>query len=268
MASKKESTTSSPAIGRPTICRIALEIKGTAPLIQNAFAQKSIEEMLAKQMGISRQREKKKPSEIIENAIIRNVKGEVAMPCQSFKAAMISAASAIKTYQKNKKVLKTSLFIEGNSIKIRYEKMTSRMDIVRLPVVGRTPDVRFRPQFENWSARFIIQFPDTSLDAMSVADLVERGGSVGVGEWRPEKNGTFGTFTVTRPIYAKEEIEEIERENSVLLQTPQIPEWAMNQAIDLDMLAKLANSANVLAGSDESGDESEESGALVNGSIN
>lgn len=262
-------TSSATGIARPSMACIAVELTGTSPLIQNNFSQKAIEEMLSKQMGITRQREKKKPSEVIENAVIRNVNGEVAMPPTAFKAAMLTATSAIKTFDKKKTLLKTNLFVVGNSIKIRYEKATSRMDMVRLP--SGVPDVRFRPQFENWSARILVQYPDTLFDSTSIADLVERSGRVGIGEWRPEKNGTYGTYTVTRAISSREEINEVMRENSVLLQTPTIPEWALDAEIDLGLLAKFAGeNVSPLDTSEEAAapEEADVSPSFVNGAAN
>lgn len=223
-------------IEQPTILSVGIEISGTADLIQNRFSQKSVEQMLKAHMGISVQRERKKPREVLEDATIYNMDHKVAMPPTAFKLAMIAAATQIKGLKKTQ--LRTALFVVGNSIPITYEQTTPRMDITRTSGIGRTPDVRFRPSFQGWKARIVIQFADT-LTVQTVVDLLNRAGQVGVGEWRPEKNGTFGTFRVSRHIDTPQEIAEVEAECSVPLVPLRIPEWALDMEIDPAVLQRI-----------------------------
>jgi hypothetical protein len=223
-------------IEQPTILSVGIEVSGTADLIQNRFSQKSVEQMLKAHMGISVQRERKKPREVLEDATIYNMDHKVAMPPTSFKLAMIAAATQIKGLKKTQ--LRTALFVVGNSIPITYEQTTPRMDITRTSGIGRTPDVRFRPSFQGWKARLVIQFADT-LTVQTVVDLLNRAGKVGVGEWRPEKNGTFGTFRVSRHIDTPQEIAEVESGCAVPLVPLRIPEWALDMEIDPAVLQRI-----------------------------
>lgn len=228
-------------IEQPEVRSVALEVTGTADLIQNAFSQKAIEQMLRKHMGISVQREAKKPREAIESATIRNVKGDVCMKPTAFKSAMLSASAELKTFKKTQ--LRTALFVEGNSIPITYEQMTPRMDMVRTAGMGRQPDVRFRPSFVDWKARLVLQFSDT-LTVQTVVDLLNRAGHVGIGEWRPEKNGTNGTFVVTRNITDTKEIAEVRKLCAIPLVTPVIPTWALDADISPEILSKIFDEAS------------------------
>lgn len=231
-----DAATKSIVIQQPRRLVVALEVTGTAPLIQNKFSQKAIEEMLRKHMGLSVQREKKKPREVIDMATIRNIDDRVCIPPTAFKKAMLTASAGLKTLKKTQ--LRTQLFILGQSIPITYTgERIPRMDIVRTSGMTRTPDVRFRPMFDGWKARIRIEFDDV-LSVQTVVDLLGRAGSVGVGEWRPEKDGTFGTFQVTRNITDAKEIAEVRAECSVELPRPQIPEWALDAEIDPDMIRR------------------------------
>lgn len=225
------------AIEQPKIQLLAVEIAGTSSLIQNCFAQKSVEQMLRKHMGLSVQREAKKPREVLEAATIRNVNDRVCIPPTAFKKAMLTASTQVKGLKKTH--LRTLLFVEGKGIPIMYESMVPRMDITRTSGMSRTPDVRFRPEFTNWKARMVIQFGDT-LNFQTVIDLLQRAGQVGVGEWRPEKDGTFGTFRVERPIESKKEVAEIQAECAVPLRSLTIPEWALDADISPEILEKIA----------------------------
>lgn len=226
-------------IAQPTILSVGLEVEGTADLIQNRFSQKSVEMMLRKHMGISVQRESKKPREVLEDATVYNIDGKVAMPPTTFKMAMLGAASQLKGLKKTE--LRMALFIQGNSVPITYSAMVPRMDIARTSGIGRVPDVRFRPSFQNWKARMIIQFTDT-LTVQTVVDLLNRAGNGGVGEWRPQKNGTFGTFRVSRHVDDPVELGQIAAECAVPLVPLTIPEWALDMEIDPTVLAKIFDS--------------------------
>ena len=235
---KKAAASTSPVTKLPDYY-IGLEIGGDA-IIQNCFSQKAVEEMLKKQMGFEVKREPKKPRECIERATIRNMVEAVCIPPIGFKKGMLTAATAAgKSFKKTH--LRQQLFIEGNSIPITYERMVPRMDIVRLGGIARTPDVRFRPMFENWRARLIITYSD-ALKVESVIDLLTRAGKVGVGEWRPEKDGTFGTYKVLRNITDEKELEEVRELCSPQLKPLVIPDWAMDAELTPDVMAKIAAS--------------------------
>jgi len=226
-------------IAQPRRALIGLEIEGTAPMIQHNFSQKVLEELLRKHMGINQQREKKNPRECIEDAIIRNVLGQVCAPSVAFKSAMLTAASSLKTFERKGRLLKSTLFVEGSAIPLEFARMVPRMDMVRLSGMTRTPDVRFRPQFDDWTARLIVTYDDSLWNVQSVADLVQRSGRIGVGEWRPERNGTFGTYQIKRHISDPKEIDKVLALCAVPLKTPTVPPWALDMDIDLALLSRL-----------------------------
>lgn len=227
------------------------EVVGTAGLIQNCFAQKAIEQMLRKHMGLPIQKEPKIPEKCWEDATIRNENGAVCVPPAAFKAAMISASVGLKGLKKTH--LRLQLFVVGQSIPIAYSKMTPRMDWVITSGMSRTPDVRFRPEFSDWSAKLVIQYADT-LDESLVEDLLSRAGDVGVGEWRPEKNGSFGTFRVGRHL-TEDEIEETRKACSVPLIGLKIPEWAKRAELTEDLIARLGKEAMPAPEDDDEGKE-------------
>lgn len=245
MAKKHQSSTD--VIEQRKILSVALEIEGTAPLIQNCFNQKAIEQMLRKHMGLSVQKEKKVPAECVERAIIRNTDGVVCVPSTAFKKAMLTASTQVKGLKKT--ALRSALFVEGGAIPISYSRMTPRMDMVRTSGIGRVPDVRFRPSFEDWKARLIILFPE-SMPPETVVDLLNRAGNVGVGEWRPEKDGNYGTFAVARSVTDPKEVAEIRRICRPQVQPLVIPDWAMNVEISDELLKKIA-------GGEEEADETD-----------
>ena len=58
-------------------------------------------------------------------------------------------------------------------------------------------DLRYRPEITNWSTTLRISYDKALTSPEQIASLFLRAGySVGVGDWRPEKDGDFGRFTV------------------------------------------------------------------------
>ena len=63
-----------------------------------------------------------------------------------------------------------------------------------------------RPEFENWGAEISFDYDADLLTIHDVINLTNRAGfSVGIGEWRPEKNGEHGTFEVDTDKPTKDE---------------------------------------------------------------
>ena len=58
-------------------------------------------------------------------------------------------------------------------------------------------DLRYRPEFRNWSIVFTAQLNIDDIPMDSLLNLVNRAGfGVGLQEMRPEKGGDFGRFTI------------------------------------------------------------------------
>jgi hypothetical protein len=169
---------------------VAFEVTGVSPLLQNNLAEPK----------------SKQPRDCVEAATFRNVDGKVCMPPGAFRGAILSAAVAASGFKKPE--LRMHFSIEGLSIPITYRAMYQWMEMIRTGGMSRLPDVRFRPSFEDWGARLAIRFDET-LDAVTVGDLLNRAGQVGVGAYRPERDGSFGEFRVTRHIDDPKEIAEV-----------------------------------------------------------
>ena len=59
--------------------------------------------------------------------------------------------------------------------------------------------MRHRPRFDQWGARFDLAIDTNQLDLeMAQRLLTDAVQSFGIGDFRPEKRGPFGTFRVTR----------------------------------------------------------------------
>jgi hypothetical protein len=60
-----------------------------------------------------------------------------------------------------------------------------------------TADIRYRGVFNEWSTTFALRFNKNVLSPEQIVDLFNTAGfAIGVGEHRPEKNGSLGMFHV------------------------------------------------------------------------
>jgi len=91
-------------------------------------------------------------------------------------------------------------FKPESMIEIKSDVPVMREDMVRLGGMGNPADVRYRGQFDNWSAELTVTYNlsgQYSLD--QIVNIINAGGfACGIGEWRPEKDGSFGQFHVER----------------------------------------------------------------------
>ena len=69
----------------------------------------------------------------------------------------------------------------------------------RSVIVNRGRIMRSRPCFEKWALEFQLDIDDEEIPAEVVKDVLDHAGKrVGIGDFRPEKGGSFGRFYVTK----------------------------------------------------------------------
>lgn len=60
-----------------------------------------------------------------------------------------------------------------------------------------TADLRYRAEFKDWATSLIIKFNANAISISQIVNLFNAGGFAnGVGEWRPAKDGSYGTFHI------------------------------------------------------------------------
>jgi hypothetical protein len=194
-------------INRIGTTTMLVPIVGTAPLIVHNFSEKSKRQMLEAQQGKKSPKEIRDPRTEYEAAFYRiaseSGSDRYGFPVTAFKACTVGAA---RFYGKDVRMteLRQFLFFHGILTKADPQQLVEihgepemREDIVRLGGMSRSADLRYRPQFIEWTAQLRITYVTSSLSESSVLSLVDAGGlGIGVGEWRPEKRGEFGTYQV------------------------------------------------------------------------
>lgn len=98
---------------------------------------------------------------------------------------------------KNQMSLRGAFCIEGDENKIISYPPIMREDMVKVGM--GTVDLCYCGEFRNWKATFTVIYNASNADysVATIINVLNAGGfTCGIGEWRPERDGDFGTFHV------------------------------------------------------------------------
>ena len=189
-SAKAETTITLPALN---IQFLRLRVVGDSALICHAWSEKAKREMLDAQMKKARQaKEAKDPDADYRDSLYPHPAGGFGFPAVAFKNAAVDACSSIAGITKVE--ARGAFHIVGDMVRIDGEP-SPREDMVRVGM--GTADIRYRGEFREWAATLTLRYNANVLSAEQLANLFNVAGfAVGVGEWRPQRDGSFGMFHV------------------------------------------------------------------------
>ena len=186
-------------IKKPNIKTIQFDIKGTQPLIMHKWDEKAKKMMLDKMQMKTVKRDAKDPDREFKNSMYllsngNHPKGPYGFPAVGFKSAAVRAAKQTTMAMTDARSLFYVVPDDGDLVEIKSDQPVMREDIMR---IKQTVDIRYRGQFNNWSAKLTVKYNSDSISDEQILNLFELAGfSAGIGEWRMERGGTFGSFTL------------------------------------------------------------------------
>jgi len=163
------------------------KVQGAAPLLMHAFPLVPIEAL-----------DKKLPAEQAKYSEYRTPDGKLYIPGTNIQRALVSGA----TYSKGKgrgslqKSAAACLVVDPEYCVLDAQTyLVDSRPVVIPSTKGRV--MRHRPRFDKWGVEFTISWDDTLLKGSEVRRIVDDTGSrVGLLDFRPEKKGPFGRYTV------------------------------------------------------------------------
>jgi hypothetical protein len=183
-------------IPKPDLRMLRIPILGVTEYISHRMSEESINKIEAKQQGKAEEAKKPRdPKAETLAALYLTDNGVPGIPAAAFKKAVEQVASlVIQQDQKAAKTVKGAIQVLGDIIPIKG-KWRHRNDMGRLQ--GRTASPIYRPGFPKWEVSLDVQYNAGLLSAEQVLNLfVQAGFLIGVGDWRPQKSGNHGMFTV------------------------------------------------------------------------
>lgn len=178
----------------PVVIRtMPIRIVGDSPLISHKWSDKAKQMMLDKQMGKAvPKKEPKDPEQEYRDSLYEHPDGGYGFPSVAFKAAAVSACRSVDGIKMTE--ARAAFHVPGELVKIDGTP-EMREDMVRIGM--GTADIRYRGEFKQWSATLLIRFNENVLTPSQIVNLFNVAGfGVGIGEWRPEKDGSYGMFHV------------------------------------------------------------------------
>jgi hypothetical protein len=187
---KPVETITLPALSLQTF---TLRLVGDSPLICHAWSHKAKQAMLDAQMKKARQaKEAKNPEQDYRDSLYAHPDGGYGFPAVAFKSAAVDACSSIAGITKVE--ARGAFHIVGELVKIKGDP-SPREDMVRVGM--GTADIRYRGEFREWSTEISVRHNVNVLSVEQIANLFNTAGfAVGVGEWRPQRDGSYGMFHV------------------------------------------------------------------------
>lgn len=204
---------------------VLVTIVGDSPLICHAWSTKAKRMMLESQQGKAKGKKKDsknpfadfvdslywlegKPStdgdeDKVRKAFEEAIKGgaRFGFPVNAIKDATVSAAFR-NGWTKDKVSARGAFFIKGADGGTEFAEVLSddapamREDMVKIGM--GTADLRYRGEFRHWKMELTISYNvNGPYNLENIVNMLNAGGySCGIGEWRPEKDGTNGMYHV------------------------------------------------------------------------
>jgi hypothetical protein len=200
-----------------TVPEIRLEVHslyliGNAPLIVHAFPEKARKQMLDKQMKNAKGgRDARDPLAEVEAAQYLLPDGRHGFPAVGFKNAAVTACTSLadvtkvaarQAFRIEGLGMNTEGVLEGSFIRTALVPLiahppTIREDVVRLSGPSRSAEMRYRPEYFPWGVELTAIINPQVISLGQLVSMFQAAGhGVGIGDYRPEKNGDCGTFDV------------------------------------------------------------------------
>lgn len=173
---------------------IVIRLIGDTDLICHHWSAKAIKQMLDKQMGkATAGKEPKNPEQDYLDSLYQHPDGGYGFPTIAFKNAAVSACTSLGK-SVTKVAARQAFHVMGSLVKIVGDPVM-REDMVTIGI--KTADIRYRAAFPQWEAAVKVRYNARVLTSEQVVNLFNTAGfAVGVGEWRPERDGQYGMFHV------------------------------------------------------------------------
>lgn len=175
--------------------RVRITLKGRTPLITNRFSERAIQKLIGDQTGIaSVGREPRNPEQEYEDSMYRTEDG-YGFPTIGFKKAAVNAANDVGLFKTD---MKRAFHVIGPELTLlESDPPFMRTDIATLN--GKVAYPVFRAQFDNWSVTVEVIYNAGVISLEQLVNLFRVAGfGVGIGAWRPGRDGVHGTWDVAQ----------------------------------------------------------------------
>jgi hypothetical protein len=196
---------------KPAFEGFSVWLVGDTPLITHSWSEKARIEMLSKQVkAVKGGKEARDPRADFVSSLYEMGDKVYGFPATGIKNCILSAAHKDKGVARSG--VMAALWLDADMVRTRPALAGATCDMPLIRIFGSKPEMRedmvkvgsglnktaslaYRAQFSRWAMRVTGRYNASVLSSDALAFLIQEAGlSYGIGEWRNERKGMFGSF--------------------------------------------------------------------------
>lgn len=181
--------------------RIKVTIKGLAPILMHRFGEDA-EAAVGSGVRVSLRSNGASPREVAEKKCYKDNQGNLYLPGSNILACIVGVGIYHKAGRVKLTTQKSSLIPAGITVEelicpfgTKDFEVDSRAVVI--PSTGGRV-MQHRPRLDDWQLAFTLDVDEEMFSEKTVRLLVsDAGRKIGLGDYRPQRKGPFGRFSVT-----------------------------------------------------------------------
>lgn len=181
-------------IAKPDIRTLRVKIVGLSPLMVSQWSEKALRMMAEAQSGApkNKKREPRDPEQEFKDSCPKYPGGGYGFSAAAFRLAAIAACRHVDGLAMTQ--ARSLFFVLGDLVKIEGKPV---MDTRPVRQADGVANLRYRARFDEWSTTLDLRYNAGATSAEQIYNLLVLAGEfVGVGEYRVERGGNYGRFTI------------------------------------------------------------------------
>lgn len=181
------------------VTKFVMRLNGTTPLICDGFSDAAKEALALSQSGSPKDKKlPRDPEAEFQRSIYRCGDGRYGFPKLALRKSLAMAATRMSEVKGT--AMLAAFLVDTPDELLPLEAGEPRMRTDHVVRVGRG-NLAYRSEFWPWALTVPVKLHEPVVGLSEFIDIVNKAGiGVGIGNWRPEKKGDFGTFEVVEVI--------------------------------------------------------------------
>lgn len=178
---------------------VTFKITGTSPMLQHNPSA-----MAPQNGGVKKATKIPTAEEEAEAGLYRMSDGNLYFPSIAFRSALLSSGVGKKIGKQTAwKMVACGVFTMEPECPLfsakngKPLKTYTKINVARAVLKKCGAVIRCRPELQDWACKLPLEIEDDFITPSMVLELLTLSGRIiGVGDWRPERKGPYGRFTV------------------------------------------------------------------------
>lgn len=176
---------------------MTVKLKGLTPYLASKMDMISVENIERKKNSQMVIKDTRTEEQKTQDKIHHTTDGKVGIPSSAFMKGMVEMSPYIEGL--DKKRVMGSVRIIQDIVPIKFKKQSVHETWGINSGMSKAPKIIRRPMFTDWDCELQIMFNSSNISAEQIVNLLNWAGfQSGVGGWRAQKGGAFGSYEVAK----------------------------------------------------------------------